>query len=318
MKKALLSALAGFALAACNATPPVTGGNVTPPAAPPAASGKIAPAIVLAASSSRSEQDTLSPLMVSAVQFARQESGSNTAQTGTITETAPRVFAYNAAPTDRLIVAFQDGSRTEFTVTQLEGDLSRDNKDFIRANHRFTYRVKSSARGDLGALELAIASTRVGADQVVASKGSVGLGSAVFTVNLRYAQRIVSDFGQGSVTFQFDDALTGTVNAANFVGQISETSAFKVVSVSSAVAQNIRTINSAWTDNGQQFRVQNGVVKTVFRDGNAVEADFWNATGTLLRDGQVIGNFIKTAVGNTIELSLKTATEKIVFNTATF
>ena len=149
-------------------------------------------------------------------------------------------------------------------------------------------------------------------------QGSVGLGGVAFTVALRYAQRIVSDFGTGSVTFQFDDALTGTVTAANFSSQISETSAFKLVSVSSAVAQNVRTINSAWTDNGRQFRVQNGVVKTVFKDGQAVEADFWNATGTLSQDGQVIGNFTKTAAGNTIELSLKTATEKIVFNTATF
>ena len=120
------------------------------------------------------------------------------------------------------------------------------------------------------------------------------------------------------MTFQCQDALTGAVSASNFVSQINETTDFKVVSVNNAVAQNIRTINSAWSDNGQQFRVQNGVVKTVFKDGNAVEADFWNATGTLLRDGQVIGNFTKTAVGNTIELSLKTATEKIVFNTATF
>lgn len=321
MKKVWLSALAGFALAACNATPPATGGNVTPPPTPPAppvASGKITPAIVLAASSSRLEQDTLSLLMVSAVQFARSESGSSSAKTGTITETAPRVFAFNPSPTDRLIVAFQNGSRTEFVVTRLEGDLSGDNRRFIRANHRFEYRVKSSAQGDLGAVDLTVTSARVGADQVVTSKGSVGLGGQAFTVDLRYAQRIVSDFGQGSVTFQFQDALNGTVSAANFLGQINETTDFKVVSVNNAVAQNIRTINSAWSDNGQQFRVQNGVVATVFKDGQAVEADFWNATGTLLRDGQVIGNFTKTAAGNTIELSLKTATEKIVFNTATF
>ena len=321
MKKVWLSALAVFALAACNATPPATGGNVTPPPAspaPPVASGKITPAIVLAASSSRFEQDTLSLLMVSAVQFARSESGSSTAKAGTITETAPRVFAFNPSPIDRLIVAFQNGTRTEFVVTRLEGDLSGDNQRFIRANHRFEYRVKSSAQGELGVLDLNIVSTRVGADQVVTSKGSVGLNGAAFTVDLRYAQRIVSDFGQGSVTFQFDDALTGTVSAANFLSQIDETTAFKVVSVNNAIAQNIRTINSSWSDNGRQFRVQNGVVKTVFKDGNAVEADFWNATGTLVQDGQVVGNFTKIAVGNSIELALKTATEKIVFNTATF
>ena len=318
MKKILASALAAFALAACNAanptTPPVAGGNP----APPTASGKIAPAVVLASASSRLEQDTLSLLMVSAVQFARQESRSSSAKTGTITETAPRVFAFNPVPADRLIVAFQNGTRTEFIVTRLEGDLSGDNKDFIRANHRLEYRVKSSAQGELGAVDLLIASSRVGADQTVTSKGTVALGGQTFSADLRYAQRIVSDFGPGSVTFQFQDALTGTLSAANFAAQINETTDFKVVSVSSAVAQNIRTINTAWSDNGKQFRIQNGVVKTVFKDGEAVEPDFWNATGTLLRDGQVIGNFTKTAAGNSIELSLKTATEKIVFNIATF
>ena len=312
---ALLSALAGFALAACNATPPVTGGNATPP---PIGNGKITRVIVLTVSSSRFEQDTLSLLMVSAVQFARQESGSSTAKAGTITETAPRVFSFSASPMDRLIVAFQDGSRREFVVTRLEGDLSGDNKDFIRANHRFEYRVKSSAQGELSVLDLGIVSARNGADQIVTSKGSVGFAGQVFTVDLSYAQRIVSDFGTESVKFWFKDALTGAVSAANFSSQISETTAFKVVSVSSAVAQNISTINSSWSGNGRQFRVQNGVVVTVFKDGDAVEADFWHATGTLLRDGQIIGNFTKTAVGNAIELSLKTATEKIVFNTATF
>jgi len=167
-------------------------------------------------------------------------------------------------------------------------------------------------------LDLAIVSARNSADQIVTSKGLVGFAGQVLTVDLSYAQRIVSDFGTESVTFQFKDTLTGAVSAANFLSQISETTAFKVVSVSSGVAQNILTINSSWSDNGRQFRVQNGVVVTVFKDGNAVEADCWHATGTLLRDGQIIGNFTKTAVGNTIELSLKTATEKIVFNTATF
>ena len=309
MKKISVFALVAFALAACNATPPAIGDN---------ASSKITPAVVLASASSRLEQDTLSLLMVSAVQLARSESGSSTAKTGTITETAPRVFAFNPSPADRLIIAFQNGTRLEYVVTRLEGDLSGDNEDFIRTNHRFEYRVKSSPQADLGVLDLQIASARVGVDQTVTTKGSVALSGQTFSINLSYAKRTVSDFGSGSVTFRFQDALTGTVSATNFLAQINETTDFKVVRVSNTIVQNIRTINSAWRDNGRQFRIQNGVVKTVFRDGDAVEADFWNATGTLLRDGQVIGNFAKTVVGNTTELALKTATEKIVFNTATF
>lgn len=68
---------------------------------------------------------------------------------------------------------------------------------------------------------------------------------------------------------------------------------------------------NTWSEGGQQFRLQNGLIKRVFRDGNPIEADFWTASGDLLRNGVRVGGFGQAFTGNLLEQFLDTSSGRV-------
>lgn len=297
----MIASLLVIALCACgSATSP---GNPNPGTPNPAATG-FKTVAVLPEGLKDLEQD-LSPLLVELVEMARSKSQNPTALTGTLTQSGS-TFTYSASPTNRLRLVWSDGAVYEFVITQFQGNLSGGARAFYKGNHLLQYGAQLRPDNEIGPVNLSIRSQRQGSSLGVSLGGSAVFDGQSYTLSLSYAQQVLSDFGPGSIEFRHQDTLQGSLQGPSFQVQVSETYDFRLVGSSSLVMQTIRTLNNTWSESGQQFRLQNGLIKRVFRDGNPIEADFWTASGDLLRGGVRVGGFGQAFTGNLLEQFLET------------
>lgn len=294
----MIASLLVTALCACGST---TSPNPSSPN--PAATG-FKTAAVLPEGLKDLEQD-LSPLLVELVEMARSKSQNPAALTGTLTQSG-NTFTYSASPTDRLRVVWSDGAVYEFVITQFQGNLSGGARAFYKGNHLLQYGAQLRPDNEIGPVNLSLRSQRQGSSLSVSLGGSAVFDGQSYTLNLSYAQQVLSDFGPGSIEFRHQDTLQGNLQGPSLQVQVSETYDFRLVGSSSLVMQTIRTLNNTWSESGQQFRLQNGLIKRVFRDGNPIEADFWTASGDLLRGGVRVGGFGQAFTGNVLEQFLET------------
>jgi len=251
------------------------------------------------------EQD-LSPLLVQLVEIARSRSNNATTLTGTLTQVGNN-FNYSATPNNLLKVVWSDGAEYEFVIAKFQGSLTNGARAFYKGNHLLEYSAKLKPDNDIGNVNLSLRSQRQGVNLTVKITGSAQFENLSHTLNLDYAQLVLSEIGNGSITFHHQDTLQGSITGPIAQIQVAETYDFKVVGGSSSlVLQTIRSFNNAWTEGGQQFRLQNGLIKKVFRDGNPIERDFWTAQGDLLRGSVRVGGLGQQFVGNLLEQFLDT------------
>jgi hypothetical protein len=302
----MIASLLVTALCACGST--TSPGNPNPGTPNPAATG-FKTAAVLPEGLKDLEQD-LSPLLVELVEMARSKSQNPAALTGTLTQSG-NTFTYSASPTDRLRVVWSDGVVYEFRITQFQGNLSGGGRAFYKGNHLLQYGAQLKPDNEMGPVNLSIRSQRQGSNLSVSLGGSAVFDGQSYTLNLSYAQQVLSDFGPGSIEFRHQDTLQGSLQGPSLQVQVSETYDFRLVGSSSLVMQTIRTLNNTWSESGQQFRLQNGLIKRVFRDGNPIEADFWTASGDLLRNGVRVGGFGQAFTGNLLEQFLDTPSGRV-------
>jgi len=250
------------------------------------------------------EQD-LSPLLVQLVEIARSRSNNATTLTGTLTQVGNN-FNYSATPNNLLKVVWSDGAEYEFVIAKFQGSLTNGARAFYKGNHLLEYSAKLKPDNDIGNVNLSLRSQRQGSTLSVSLSGSAVFDGQTHTLNLTYTQQVLSDFGPGSIEFHHQDTLQGSLSSPSFQIQVNETYDFRLVGSSSLVMQTIRTLNNTWSEGGQQFRLQNGLIKKVFRDGNPIELDFWTAQGDLLRGGVRVGGFGQSFSGNLLEQFLDT------------
>ncbi len=296
-----VSALLVALLPACGASNP-TPGNPTNPGTSGLAGFKTA--AILPEGLKDLEQE-LSPLLVELVALARDLGQNPTALTGTLTQSG-NTFTYNPTPTNRLRVVWSDGVVYEFSIAQFQGNLAAGATAFYKGNHLLQFNAQLEPDNEIGPVNLSLRSQRQGSTLSVNLSGSAFFEGQTHTLNLTYAQQVLSDFGPGSIEFRHQDTLQGSLSSPSFQIQVNETYDFRLVGSSSLVMQTIRTLNNAWSDGGQQFRLQNGLVKRVFRDGNPIERDFWTAQGDLLRGSARVGGFGQSFSGNLLEQFLDT------------
>ncbi len=302
----IFASLLVAALCACGST--TSPGSPNPGTPNPAATG-FKTAAVLPEGLKDLEQD-LSPLLVELVEMARSKSQNPTALTGTLTQSG-NTFTYSASPTDRLRVVWSDGAVYEFRITQFQGNLSGGARAFYKGNHLLQYGAQLKPDNAMGPVNLSLRSQRQGSSLSVSLGGTAVFDGQSYTLNLSYAQQALSDFGSGSILFHHQDTLQGSLQGPSLQVQVSETYDFRLVGSSSLVMQTIRTLNNTWSESGQQFRLQNGLIKRVFRDGDPIEADFWTASGDLLRNGVRVGGFGQAFTGNLLEQFLDTPSGRV-------
>lgn len=290
-------------LCACGTTTSPNPGSPNP-GAPNPITGGFKTVALLPEGLKNLEQD-LSPLLVELVALARTRSQNAATLTGTLTQNGHNM-TYSATPADRLRVVWGDGAIYEFRVSQFQGSLSNGANAFYKGNHLIQFGAQLEPDNEIGLVNLSIRSQRQGSTLSVSLSGSATFEGQTHTLNLTYAQQVLSDFGPGSIEFRHQDTLQGSLSSPSFQIQVNETYDFRLVGSSSLVLQTIRTLNNAWIEGGQQFRLQNGLIKRVFRDGNPIEADFWAAQGDLLRGNVRVGSFGQSFSGNLLEQFLDT------------
>jgi hypothetical protein len=263
-------------------------------------------------------EQELSPLAVEFVAFARQSSGDASRLTGTLSENASGQFSYSAIPADRMKVVFSDGSTIELVFSTFTGDLSGGVRAFYKGNHLMQYGAKFKAIGSIGDVNLNLRSQRIGIALAVKIGGTAQFAGGSHNLNLDYAQRLISDFGPGSIEFHHADTLKGSIAGPSAQIQVNESYDFKLVGSNSLVLQTIQTLGNTWTEAGQQFSLPNGLIKKVFRDGKPIEADFWTAQGDLLRGGVKVGGLGQAFTGNLLEQFLDTPSGRIRLSTVRF
>ncbi|AWR85635.1 hypothetical protein [Meiothermus taiwanensis] len=255
-------------------------------------------------------EQELSPLLVELVELARSKSQNAATLTGTLTQSG-NTFTYSSTPTDRLRVVWSDGVVYEFVITQFQGNLAGGATAFYKGNHLLQYSAQLKPDNEMGPVNLSLRSQRQGSTLSVSLGGTAVFDGQTHTLNLNYAQQVLSDFGPGSILFHHQDTLQGSLQGPSFQIQVNETYDFRLVGSDSLVMQTIRTLNNAWSEGGQQFRLQNGLIKRVFRDGNPIELDFWTAEGDLLRGNTRVGGFGQALTGNLLEQFLDTPSGRV-------
>lgn len=299
------------ALCACGTTSPNPGNPGPGTPNPPGNSGGLGfKAASLLPEKLKDLEQELSPLLVELVELARSLSRNNSTLNGTLTQSG-NTFSYSATPNNRLRVVWSDGVIYEFVIAQFQGSLSSGARAFYKANHLLQYTATLDPDGELGPVNLSLRSQRQGANLSVGLGGSATFEGQAHTLNLNYAQVVLSDFGPGSIEFRHQDTLQGSLSGPSLQVQVNETYDFRLVGSGSLVMQTIRTLNNTWSEGGQQFRLSNGLIKRVFRDGNPTEPDFWTASGDLLRGGVRAGGLGQQFVGSNLEQFLDTPSGRV-------
>lgn len=255
-------------------------------------------------------EQELSPLLAELVELARSLSRNNSTLTGTLTQSS-NAFTYSATPNNRLRVVWSDGVVYEFAIARFQGNLSNGAGAFYKGNHLLQYTASLNPDGEMGPVNLILRSQRQGSNLSVSLEGSATFEGQAHALNLNYAQVVLSDFGPGSIEFRHQDTLQGSLSGPGLQVQVNETYDFRLVGSDSLVMQTIRTLNNTWSEGGRQFRLQNGLIKRVFRDGNPIEADFWTASGDLLFGGVRVGGFGQQFVQNNLEQFLDTPSGRV-------
>ncbi len=292
-----------------NPTNPTPNPNPAPPTNPTPSNLSFKTAAILPEGLKDLEQD-LTPSLVGLVEIARSKSQNPNTLAGTLTQTS-NGFSFSATPSDRLKLVLSDGQAFEFFISKFQGNLANGSNAFYKSNHLVEYRAKFTAQNGIGAADLQVSSQRQGSVLGVKLGGSAVFEGASNALSLAYTQQVISDFGPGSIEFHHKDSLQGSISGSVQI-QVGETYDFKVVGGSSSlVLQTIRTFDNTWSEAGAQFRLQDGRIQKVFRDGKPIEADFWKAQGTLSRNGVQVGGLGQSFTGNILEFFFDTPNGRI-------
>ena len=261
-------------------------------------------------------EQNLSNLAVDGVYFATRQSGNTQlVTTGSVTQNSNGQFSYSPEPSDLLRILFSDGLSLEYRFTSLQGDFSQpDGERFLRKDHLVSFRLVTSE-----GTEVQVDLNRSNGNYQNTVRGTVVDTGIPYDLDTQTQGRVLSDFGQGSVSFESEEQTTGTISRAGFSATLDETFTYKLV-VFDKAAEDIRhTFNNTWIIDGDTFALSNATIFRTFSDGRPVEFDSWLANGTLTRNGQAIGGFAQEQAVGSIDTVLTAEGEKtILFSDQTF
>ena len=256
-------------------------------------------------------------LIVSAVFEASAQAGGVFTTTGTLTQIAAGVqqFAYSPTPTDRLVLAYTNADRIEFTVAAFIGSF-----DSVQAFTTFHSDLDFTAKS-AGVFDFRVQSNSGDPDGIggIASEfdnrisGSLTLEDGDVRVNLTYLGTTSADSDSGQLLTT--ERITGTASAAG--GSISVDDSFEFGILGSVVQFRSRR-NSSGNLGGAVYRLEDVVVQGEITANVVAQPEFWQATGKVLQAEQALGTFqfdgpairgaavprviLKLATGDNIEL----------------
>jgi hypothetical protein len=225
--------------------------------------------------------------------------------TGTLTASPDGQATYEETPVDRLRVVPGDGTAPiECAISAMEGDLSTDADTYLTNDHRLALRF-----AQVGTIDLQIASARLNGAMEAAVTGNFVYEGTSYTADIK---RQGSVYSEGASEYVEEESRRGTIAGLNFALNAKETYRHKRVFVDNLVSNEVRTMNNRWTADGESFEFVDGVIKQSFVNGAPAELDsYWQASGTLLRNGQPFGQVAWGREGNQIKIWLETPSDRI-------
>lgn len=236
--------------------------------------------------------EELSRLALEVVLLASQQTGgTQVVVTGTVRETSPSVFTYEATPSDKLMLIRESGAQVEFIFSQLQGDFSGDAARFVNNDHIVAMQVKSNDRA--GALDLTVQSQRL-PRQGSSVRDMLRRVQGSFTDNASTRWTIDAQL-QGASFYDVDSArletqevLSGNLSASEigFSMTLNSTEAYTLLNT----VENIRrSYVHSWQFGDSSYQLNSVEVFVAFKDNTPVDQDQWVIGGTLLKDGVVTG-----------------------------
>jgi len=228
--------------------------------------------------------------------------------TGTLQE-SENGFSYSPQPTDKLVYQNQNGQNiASFTYRTIQGTINGNAEDFLSNNHEFEFFVDAPGQGTLE-----ISSRNNGQLRSVRMDGTATHNGQDYDVNLLIEGTYYFEVDLTGAELSVDAQYTGTIRGKNFREEVDEQWKYNSVTASGQggfVAENVyRSFNTAWTVEDRRFQYQDGVLQSVFRNGRPTEWDVnnspWQANGTLLLNGQPIGNMTMGQEGDAIKVWLQ-------------
>lgn len=244
-------------------------------------------AAALGAYEGRQAAGTLAVVAVDAARAASALGAGGTALRtfGTLTQDQAGQYAYQPTPTDRLVVRLANGRELEFVVTTMQGDVAAGGVEFFRGEHALGLTIRGTD------VDLAVEHVERGRQSQGRVRGSVVFAGATFALDLTLAGASFYDRGFGSIHYELDERVTGTVTGTDLAATVDDTTHFVIISDSrSAVSQSSRRFSGVWQIGTATYELRDAAINRAFRGGIPNELNSaWSVRGTLLRDGQPVG-----------------------------
>ncbi len=231
---------------------------------------------------------TLLDVVVFASNASNGGNGVNVRTFGTVTQNAAGTASYAAAPADALVLA-APGVTIRFAVVTFTGDFNvNDTREFyLRAHDVVASVVITGGDSDDFAFESHLAANERGTKSGAGVSGGDSFNVVATTV-------VSSDINGGAVDYRATDTRSGSVGDLDF----TDSSAYHLVLVDNVVEDLVNTLTVSGTLGGASWSMTDGLVKRVFRNGVAVEPDFWGGTsGQLRKDGAAFGALAARDIG---------------------
>ncbi len=224
--------------------------------------------------------------------------------TGSLIQQANNTWQYQTNPTDRLSVVFQNGDAVDLFFTTFNGDFTGDAQNFLRRDHDLAFRATVPNQ----ATDLELRSTSTNGVRTATLTGVLEEEGKLYNINSEVNGSYYFEVDNTGSELRIDDVMTGTITVDNATITLAETWFYNSVYSSSArqeVSNAIRTFNNSWTQDGREYRLQNGKVQTEFKDGKPnnwqAPAPYWEISGQLLENGGAIGQLEMTSDNNFIK-----------------
>jgi bacillolysin len=281
----------------------------TPPAVNPATIGYLVSAATHDLGLSNATQSTtLSNLCVEAV-FAASELGSGgtpMVTTGTLTQTSPgaETFTYAPEPPDRLRLVLAEGPTLDFFVERIDGDPAGPRR-FLERDHELRYRVMGP-----GGTDLRIISLQNNRNTQGSAVGMLFNNGTLLTLDLG-SQGVVM-FDPDAPSYEVREQTGGTISGGGLELTVDESYRYISIAFDRFVENITRTMENTWSIGGDQFQLTGGLVKKAFCNFRPCDVDsFWQAEGTILRNGTAIGQLTGALDPGVIRIFIELPGERI-------
>lgn len=225
--------------------------------------------------------------------------------TGTATQSAqdPSVFFYTSIePRDRLIVRLSDGNTIEAVIAGFQGVFENGPDGFLR-NHSLldvTVRIGNtldlriqSAAGPAQRSDSVARGTTTGFDRRITGSAVLASTGETMTIDVRHQGTRFVEVDTTALENTNEETATGTISTPSATIEVASYYRYRLISVDRFVESITRQSLARVTTGGDTWEFVGvegqpaAIVRKAFVNAEVSDADFWIASGALVRNGQL-------------------------------